>query len=257
MLSRYDNLRSSLHQYGHFLLYFSYFGFWDVTLEENIKSRTIVRAKSITLKPFLQQLTPVLQQNFSDEVSLHGDIPFFLDEEKDEPEEHEELLPFLTQLQPLFEEGQLNTVLQDYKAPAVHGEYVFKVMLDKKCWRTIALSDQHTLEDLHDWIQTAFDFDNDHLYAFYMDSTPFSRHCYNSPMDTEGPFVQDVTIGKLRLEVGQQFLYLFDFGDEWHFAVQVEAITADKIAFETGIIDEKGQAPTQYEFYDEDEDEDY
>lgn len=246
-LSRYDDLRSALHSYGHFLLYFSYFGFWDVTLDKEAQPRTIVRAKAITLKPFVQQLASVLQENFNDAIAF-GDPFIYVNEE------HEKLPTFMTQLQPFFEEGQLTTILQNDKAPLIHGEYLFKVLFNPNCWRTIALSDQHTLKDLHDWIQTAFDFNDDHLYAFYMDNLPFSHHCYNSPIDDDGPFVQDVTIGELRLELGQQFLYLFDFGDEWQFAVQVHAITADKTDFAAGIVAEKGEAPEQYGYDDEDDD---
>ena len=104
------------------------------------------------------------------------------------------------------------------------GEYVFKVAISSSCWRQIILDGSSTLQDLHNWIQRAFSFDDDHLYGFFMDNKPFSQNCYNSPMDTQGPYVHNVTIAELYLDEGQQFLYIFDFGDEWHFQIIVEKI---------------------------------
>ncbi|WP_374110617.1 IS1096 element passenger TnpR family protein [Neobacillus cucumis] len=45
-------------------------------------------------------------------------------------------------------------------------------------------------------IQRAFDFDDAHLYDFYMDGKKYSKRFYNSPMDIHGPFVNEVTIDR-------------------------------------------------------------
>lgn len=48
------------------------------------------------------------------------------------------------------------------------GTYTFKVGLSKTVWRKINLAYKHTFGDLHNAIQEAFEFDNDHLYAFFI-----------------------------------------------------------------------------------------
>ena len=47
------------------------------------------------------------------------------------------------------------------------GTYILKVSLDKNLWRIVKLSHKTTFHKLHLIIQQAFDFDNDHMYAFY------------------------------------------------------------------------------------------
>lgn len=245
--------------YGHFLLYFQYFGFWNVALDEQIEPKTKVMAVAIEMKPFLKSLIPTLQTSFESREDLFdGGILSMFDtifgmEQPDELEEVDlevEIMTtaeFVAELKPLFEEGQLENVLQAKEKVIKHGEYLFKVALSGSCWRTIALHDSQTLLDLHTWIQRAFSFMDDHLYAFYMDGQPYSRNCYNAPSDNAGPYVDEVTIAELYLEEGQQFLYLFDFGDEWLFQVIVEKIYEGVDDCVPGIRKEKGNAPVQYQ----------
>ncbi|GAE47319.1 IS1096 element passenger TnpR family protein [Mesobacillus boroniphilus] len=108
-----------------------------------------------------------------------------------------------------------------------------------------AVSGNHTLLDLHKLIQDAFEFDDDHLYAFYMDGKRFSRNCYNSPMDDVGPFVTEAAISKLGLYEKQKFLYLFDFGAEWKFTVTLLKVTDEENA-PAAIVERKGDSPSQY-----------
>lgn len=254
-----ESLQYFVVMYGHFLLYFQYFGFWNVTLDKQLEPKTKVKAVAIEIKPFLKPLIPTFQKSFESRENLFdgGFLSMFNNifcmEQLDELEEEdleEELMTtaeFVAELKPLFEEGQLENVLQAKEKVIKHGEYIFKVALSGSCWRTIALHDSQTLLDLHTWIQRAFSFMDDHLYAFYMDGQPYSRNCYNAPYDNAGPYVDAVTIAELYLEEGQQFLYLFDFGDEWLFQVTVEKIYEGVDDCVPGIRKEKGKAPTQYE----------
>lgn len=255
VLAKEQSLNFLLARYGHFLLHFQYFGFWEVMLDNEIQPKTKVKATSIKIHSFLKPLIPILMASFENRADSYGLGMFglFIEGfEDDFEEEHEPISTelFISKLQPLFEKGQLKHVLQPKEKVIKHGEYIFKVAHSASCLRTIALHDSHTLLDLHEWIQRAFSFMDDHLYAFYMDNQPFSRNCYNSPMDTQGPFVQDVTIAELYLEEGQQFLYVFDFGDEWHFQVTVEKITEGIENVLPSIRQEKGEAPQQYEDFD-------
>lgn len=112
------------------------------------------------------------------------------------------------------------------------------------------------LEDLHKAVQKAFKFDDDHLYSFFMDTKRYSKHAYHSPMSDEGPFVDEVTIGELELYEGQKIMYFFDYGDSWEFEVQLLKINKDEIPpKEPKIIEAKGEAPKQYRYYHDDDDE--
>lgn len=166
-------------------------------------------------------------------------------------------IPLYRFLQPIFPEGALNKTVTAVINKVVKGSFVFKVSLGGSVWRKIVLSHEHTLENLHNAVQKAFAFDNDHLYSFFMDAKRYSKHAYHSPMVDEGPFTDEVTIGELELYEGQKILYLFDYGDSWQFDVQLLKINLDEIPpKEPNIIETKGEAPRQYGNYDDDYDDD-
>lgn len=101
-------------------------------------------------------------------------------------------------------------------------------------------------------IQDAFKFDNDHLYSFFMDGKRYSKNAYHSPFSDEGPYAYDAIIGELELYLGQKILYLFDYGDSWQFAIQLMKIEEDELLPETPeVIEIIGDAPEQYESYDD------
>jgi hypothetical protein len=120
-------------------------------------------------------------------------------------------------------------------------------MLDKTIWRKIKISHKHSLNALHLAIQEAFDFDDDHLYSFFMDGKRYSKNAYNSPYCNEGPYADEAIIGELGLYIGQKILYLFDYGDSWEFQVQLLGIDEKEFMLnDPQIIEAKGEAPSQY-----------
>ncbi len=97
------------------------------------------------------------------------------------------------------------------------GTYIFKVSLGR-FWRTIAISGEDSLDQLHLAIQEAFNFDNDYLYAFSLDQLKLNpRKSFNDLRGGDYPFEDEAIIGKLNFYEGQRFLYVFDFGDWWDF----------------------------------------
>lgn len=159
----------------------------------------------------------------------------------------------------LFAQGELKHTLNASQEMQPHiGAYIFRVFWGKKVWRTIAMSHTHTLYDLHNAIQKAFKFEDDHLYAFFMDGKPWSNKAYGSPYSSEYPSVEKAVIGKLGLHERQKFLYIFDFGDEWRFDIIFEgALENIAIPRHPSIIDSAGKAPDQYGYGDDiDEEED-
>lgn len=65
--------------------------------------------------------------------------------------------------------------------------------------------------------------------------------------------VRTTTIESLNLEVGKEFMYLFDYGDEWRFKVRLHAINenADAKVDYPRIVESVGDAPPQYGSWDE------
>lgn len=135
--------------------------------------------------------------------------------------------------------------------------YTLKVSLSRKCYRNLIFPGNFTLEDLADMILTAFDFDNDHLHAFFMDGQPYSRgeSYYSRYAEKDGISTDKIKVDTLGLAEKQKFLFLFDFGDDWQFTCEVKKITdtPEKESYITEIV---GKAPEQYPEYDEDDDHD-
>lgn len=147
------------------------------------------------------------------------------------------------------------------------GTYTFKVhhrYLGKGVYRVIEVKSEQTLEDLHLGIQSAFEWDNDHLYAFHLDgdsrneSFEFqgSPGMFDSPFGPDAPPTEEAILGKLGLSLHHKFLYLFDFGDNHLFEIEVVAITPKaKRAKYPRIVESKGESFPQYPDGDEWEDE--
>lgn len=134
--------------------------------------------------------------------------------------------------------------------------YEFKVQLESDCYRVIQCSGNHTFSDLHLKIQEAFHFGNDHLYSFFMDGKRWSKKQINSPFGAEGPYADEVAIGHGGLCEKQTILYLFDYGDEWCFKVTVTSIFEVDSPLEFPVITQvKGEAPEQYSYEEEWDDE--
>lgn len=138
------------------------------------------------------------------------------------------------------------------------GAYVFKVrhswVRDFHC--VIAVLSEQTLADLHSAIQEAFEWDNDHLYAFYMHGEAHDRrYMLAGPYLEEVPaYVDDLFVGELGLVLKHKFTYFFDFGDSHEF--DVEVVDIQPVA-QPGpypqLIERQGTPPAQYYWEDEDD----
>lgn len=129
------------------------------------------------------------------------------------------------------------------------GVYTFKVSLHSGLWRKIRLSHYHFLYNLHMVIQEAFDFDNEHLYAFYIGGSRMTEKPIYCPEaeEEEGMNTEEVTIEDLKLFKGQKLFYLFDFGDMWWFDIKLLRIDKESPEYyKPMIIDSQGESPDQY-----------
>ena len=133
------------------------------------------------------------------------------------------------------------------------GTHIFKVSLDK-AWRCIAIDSKMTLDVLAKAILDAFDFDKDHLYAFYMKDRFGNSIEVNCPLSEDGLFTDEFEIGDIPIGVGSFMKFVFDFEEYWEFDVQLQEIKKSDIKLEYAkIIEVYGKAPKQYWSRDEDD----
>ena len=104
------------------------------------------------------------------------------------------------------------------------------------------------MQNLHEMILQAYEFDNDHLYSFFMDGKKWSKKCIASPHENFGhPQSDRIRIGDLGFIIGQSITYLYDYGDEWIFNIVLEQIEAKGVAKLKPFVKESvGNAPVQY-----------
>lgn len=134
------------------------------------------------------------------------------------------------------------------------GSYVISVSAGTGCYRHIQISKNATLYKLHKAIINAFDFEDDHAHAFFMDNHYWSGYAafFSMKMHGDERLTKSYKLEKLNLSKGDQFKYLFDFGDEWRFQCKVLRELEEQIDIPQ-IIRSVGESPEQYpEWEDED-----
>ncbi|MBU4331799.1 plasmid pRiA4b ORF-3 family protein [Patescibacteria group bacterium] len=135
--------------------------------------------------------------------------------------------------------------------------YIFKVKLkyDKRTYREIEILENQTLDDLHWAIFRAFDFEEMHLYSFFMNNKAWSgvEFEYCAPQ-ADGRSAKKVKINSLNLELKQKFLYLFDYGDSWEFEMEFvgNGQAQNKVKYPI-VVKKAGDSPEQYPDYDEED----
>lgn len=134
---------------------------------------------------------------------------------------------------------------------------------DKDVYREIELPSDWSLYDLAEAIVGAFDFDFDHAFGFYggrnprtmMNTQPMYELFADTGEESEGLSVQKTKVGEAFVKKRQRMFFLFDYGDEWLF--RVELLETGKKVPRTRypkLLKSAGEAPVQY-VYDEDDDE--
>lgn len=135
--------------------------------------------------------------------------------------------------------------------------YVFRADLvgHRGVSRTIALAGTQTLALLHTLLRAGFGWEDDHLYAFWLDGEFWGDQgqCYEAPFELEesGGQSAEVAIGTLELSVGQKIAYVFDFGDEWRVLLTVADVRPAGAESYPQILESTGEAPPQYPDIDE------
>jgi hypothetical protein len=86
-------------------------------------------------------------------------------------------------------------------------------------WKaTLEIESSATLEDLHVAVQSAIQFDDDHMYMFYVARTHRIRD--RTAFEQEDGTLQNTTLAELfPLPPDRKLFYWFDFGDDWKFSI--------------------------------------
>jgi hypothetical protein len=128
--------------------------------------------------------------------------------------------------------------------------YTFKVtyLYKPSVWSKIEIGENQTLDDLHYAILDTVDFDADHLYSFFMSGRAWDEGTEYASPHAEGPSAARVKIGALTLRMKQKFLYLFDYGDEHRFEVQLVEVNPDapRDVRYPRVLETHGKPPRQY-----------
>lgn len=141
--------------------------------------------------------------------------------------------------------------------------YILKVILtcyDPKIWREIEISEDANLDNFHLAIQKAFNFYNDHLYSFFMDNKKWHSDEEYTTREAESEakykaggarfkgFTDEKQLKNLNLQPKRKFIYLYDFGDNLDFTIEVKnLVEANEKLKNPKIIKENGIAPDQYD----------
>ena len=117
--------------------------------------------------------------------------------------------------------------------------------------RAIAVRPDRTLVDLHYALQSAFGWDDDHLYAFWPEggfwaADPYVHPLHASPADRAAGHSACERIGSLGLRPGRRIAYVFDFAREWRVELTVRAIVPDRERRSPRLLESAGVAPLQY-----------
>ena len=117
--------------------------------------------------------------------------------------------------------------------------------------RLIHLDSGNTFEDLHRIIQNTSNFDQSQLASFFIPDNHGKREVEITPLDpgSSSPKVQSMQKTKLDKyisEIGQKFVYVFDFFNDRYFYIELKEKLMKTDLKEPFVAYEKGNAPSQF-----------
>jgi Plasmid pRiA4b ORF-3-like protein len=132
---------------------------------------------------------------------------------------------------------------------------VFRASLRPKIYRDIEIAGTGSLYTLAQAIVRSFDFDFDHAFGFY---SKLKGNIYDSPVryelfvdigegEGDARSVKRTRIIKAFPSIGTKMRFLFDYGDEWEFLVElVERKPKEPKVRLPRLLLSAGKAPAQY-----------
>ena len=123
---------------------------------------------------------------------------------------------------------------------------------ESKIWYRMCNDSSSDLEVLHFAIQDAIDFDNDHLYEFFIANSIQSHEKRRFDDDNQG--LWEYSVDELfPLPNHKKLFYLFDYGDSWYFRITKSRKTPkqNKVGVSyPRVVEKVGKNPEQYPDYE-------
>lgn len=104
-----------------------------------------------------------------------------------------------------------------------------RVILDSKedVFRDIEISEDQTLNDLHEAIKNAFELEGEEMASFYLSDENWEQgeeiamEDISENESDRKPVMREVSVDQIIPEVGNKMIYVYDFLDLWTFTVEV------------------------------------
>lgn len=124
-------------------------------------------------------------------------------------------------------------------------EISFPYSEDDESWsKVVEVREDFTFRQLHKYIQKLVEFDDDHLYEFYIGKSPRSRLSI---------VPKNAKLNEIYPLTGYKIYYLFDFGDSWLFQIKKsrKKLEEDNQEKYPRLVKSIGINPEQYPEYEE------
>lgn len=117
---------------------------------------------------------------------------------------------------------------------------------DPEVWRKLIVPDNFTFAKFHLVIQEAFGWENGHMYQFSEEGygSAVSIGIPNDDDDYEVKDSKKIKLSEVFTKKGQQYVYIYDFGDDWQHSILLEAI-AEGTATKADCTDGAGKCPPE------------
>lgn len=133
----------------------------------------------------------------------------------------------------------------------------FRVLIDsgdEEVFRDIDIKENQTLEDLHNSIQLAFEFDNSQMASFYLSDEEWAKgdeitlfDMNDASTTTELAVMSHVKLSELVEDDKLKMIYVFDFMNIWTFYLDLSQVlsSSSKVKYPS-VVNFVGEAPKQY-----------
>ena len=111
--------------------------------------------------------------------------------------------------------------------------------------RVIDFDGRDSLSDVHEMMRRTLKVgDHDHLYAFFLSGRYWDQSSEYVDPRSHGKRADQALLFRLRLQTGQRFVYVYDFGEEHRYSLSVVSVTeAEAPLLSPVLIESVGDAP--------------
>jgi hypothetical protein len=125
---------------------------------------------------------------------------------------------------------------------------------DDSVYRDVAIRHSQSFFDLHEAILKGFEFDTKHDATFYRSNDNWQRgreislKVYEKAYKAAPLLMKETTIGSEIKDTNQKFIYVYDFGKNWTFLVELINVSKEenpKLTYPV-VVRKEGIPPSQY-----------